>query len=113
VNTDVIDRFVAAWLRGDLAAVLDCLTDDIVYTNTGSQGRATTWRGRDEVAAAFAEQVGPDLDLALGPVIASGDRAFSEWSYKPAPDGSVLRGIDLYTLRAGRIAAKDVFAKIV
>ena len=108
MSTDVIDRFVAAWLRGDLAAVVDCLTDDIVYTNT----RATTFRGRDEVAAAFADQVGDDPDLTLGPVLACGDRAFSEWTYKPATDGTVLRGVDVYTLRAGRIAAKDVFAKL-
>ena len=112
MSTDVIDRFVAAWLRGDLAAVLDFLTDDIVYTNAGTQGQATTYRGRDEVAAAFANQVGDDPDLTLGPVLACGDRAFSEWTYKPAADGTVLRGVDVYTLREGRIAAKDVFGKI-
>jgi ketosteroid isomerase-like protein len=113
VSTDVIDRFVAAWLRGDLSAVVDCLTDDIVYTTSGSQGRATTYRGRDEVAAAFADQIGDDPDLTLGPVFFCGDRAFSEWTYKPATtDGALLRGIDVYTLREGRIAAKDVFGKI-
>jgi len=112
VSTDVIDRFVAAWLGGDLAAVVDCLTDDIVYTNIGSQGRATTYRGRDEVAAVFADQVGDDPGLTLGPVLACGDRAFSEWTYQPATDGTVLRGVDVYTLREGRIAAKDVFGKL-
>jgi len=113
VSTDVIDRFVAAWLGGDLAAVIDCLTDDIVYTNTGSQGRAATYSGRDDVAAAFADQLGDDPDLTLGPVNACGERAFNEWSYKPAADGSVMRGVDVYTLRDGKIAAKDVFVKIV
>ncbi len=108
----LIDRFVAAWLRGDLAAVTDCLAADVVYSDTGRKGVASTYRGRDEVAAAFADQLGDDPDLTLGAVIATGDRAYCEWVYAGAADGTTLRGIDVYTLKAGKIAAKDVFAKV-
>jgi ketosteroid isomerase-like protein len=110
---EVVDRFVGAWLRGDLEEVLACLTDDVVYTTSGRGGVATTLRGRDVVAVAFAEQVAEgDPDLVLAPVAGLGDRAIGEWSYPPAADGSVYRGIDVYTLRDGRIAAKDVFSKV-
>jgi hypothetical protein len=83
-----------------------------VYSDTGRTGVAATYCGRDEVAGAFADQLGEDPDLTLGAVIAIGDRAFCEWIYVGAADGTTLRGIDVYTLKDGKIAAKDVFGKV-
>ncbi|WP_433796588.1 nuclear transport factor 2 family protein [Actinoplanes sp. CA-252034] len=48
----------------------------------------------------------------LGDVFASGDRAVCEWAWPPAEDGTVLRGVDVYRTRDGRIVAKDVYGKI-
>jgi ketosteroid isomerase-like protein len=108
---EVVERFVAAWLRGSLDEVVALLADDVVYTGSGGGGLTTAVRGRDAVAALFADQVGDDADLVLAPPVGCGDRVLHEWSYPPAEDGSTLRGVDVYTLRDGLIAAKDVFSK--
>jgi ketosteroid isomerase-like protein len=109
---ELIERFNAAWLRGDLPEVLACLNDDIVYSTSGRDGKAVTYRGLEAVSAIFAEYVGDDPDLRLGPVAAGDGRAVCEWSYPTADDGTTLRGLDLYTIVDGRISAKDVFAKL-
>ena len=105
------DRFLAAWKRADLDGVVACLAEDVVYSTSGRTGQATTYRGRDEVAAAFADQLGDDPGLALGPIVAADGRALNEWAYPLAESGTTLRGVDVYTIRDGLIAVKDVFGK--
>ena len=104
----LLDRFRSAWLRQDLATVVACLADDV--TLCGSDG--TTVRGRDAVAAVFAEQLAGDPDLVIEPIATRGDRGFGYFSYAPAADGTTLRGVDVYTVRDGKIVAKDVLSKI-
>ena len=53
--------------------------------------------------------VGDDPDITLGDLVVSGDVVLGPWWYAPAADGTTLRGLDLYTMRDGKIAAKDVF----
>ncbi|MEW2428505.1 nuclear transport factor 2 family protein [Micromonospora sp. NPDC047644] len=106
----VVERFNAAWHRGDLAAVSACLAGDVSYSPSAWDGPAVTLRGRDAVCRAFADQLGPGP--ALEAVRSAGDRVWCEWSWPPAEDGTVLRGVDLYLVRGGLIAAKDVFSKI-
>ncbi|AXH91224.1 nuclear transport factor 2 family protein [Micromonospora aurantiaca] len=108
----LIEEFNAAWLRGDLAAVSACLAEDVTYCPNAWDGPAGTARGRAAVADVFAGQLGPGDGPALGAVWATGDRAVCEWAWPPAEDGTVLRGLDVYRVRDGRIVAKDVFGKI-
>ena len=104
----VLDRFLAAWPSRDLGRVVDCLAGDIVYS--GSDG--TTVRGRQAVAAVFADQLDGDPGLLIEPIAVCGDRGFGYFSYPAADDGTTLRGVDVYTVRDGLIAAKDVLSKI-
>ena len=106
----LVEAFVEAWLRGDLEGVMACVTDDVVYSPSGA-GEVATYRGHDEVRAIFATSVGDDPDITLGDLVVSGDVVLGPWWYAPAADGSTLRGLDLYTMRDGKIAAKDVFSK--
>jgi SnoaL-like domain len=111
-DVELIQKFNAAWLDGDLETVLSCVADDIVYSTSGSGGaQATTYRGRPEVAAVFAEHIGHDPQLTLGPVAAGHGRALCDWWYPMAEDGTSLRGVDVYVIRDGLIRRKDVFAK--
>ncbi|MEU8392980.1 nuclear transport factor 2 family protein [Micromonospora sp. NPDC048842] len=106
----VVERLNAAWHRGDLAAVSACLAEDVTYSPSAWDGPAVALRGRDAVCRAFADQLGPGP--TLGAVRSAGDRILCEWSWPPAEDGTVLRGVDLYLVQDGLIAAKDVFSKI-
>ncbi|GIE76570.1 hypothetical protein Aph02nite_25200 [Actinoplanes philippinensis] len=143
---ELIERFNAAWQRGDLATLSELLDEDVVYCPNAWDGPARTAHGRNAVIAVFAEQIGPtrteqishsptervgsgvtgqgsagDSDAeeggfgegpVLGDVFASGERAVCEWQWQPAGDGTVLRGVDVYRVRDGRIVAKDVYGKI-
>jgi ketosteroid isomerase-like protein len=104
----VLDRFLAAWSRRDLAGVLDCLAADVVYSS--SDGSVV--HGREAVGAVFAEQLDGDPDLTIEPVAVRGERGFGYFSYPAATDGTTLRGVDVYTVRDGLIVAKDVLSKI-
>ncbi len=104
----VLDRFLAAWTRRDLPSVVDCLHPDVVYS--ASNGTVTT--GRAAVATVFAQHIDSDPDLTLEPIAVRGDRGFGYFSYPAAPDGTTLRGVDVYTVRDGLIVAKDVLSKI-
>ena len=106
----MVDEFVEAWLRGDLDVVMACVTDDVVFSPSGS-GEVATYRGREAVREIFATSVGDDQDITLGELVVMDDVVIGPWWYPPGADGSTLRGVDLYTLRDGKIAAKDVFSK--
>ena len=111
-DVELIQNFNAAWQDGDLETVLSCVADDIVYTTSGGGGGpVTTYRGRAEVAAIFAEHIGHDPRLTLGPVAAGHGRALCDWWYPVAEDGTSLRGVDVYLIRDGLIRRKDVYAK--
>jgi hypothetical protein len=107
---EILDRFLAAWVRRDLAGLTACLAEDVVLSD--SDGSVT--RGRGAVTTRFAEQLDgdPDSDLILEPIAVAGSRGFGYFSYPPAADGTTLRGVDVYTVRDGLIIAKDVLSKI-
>ena len=104
----LLDEFLAAWNDRDLAGVVACLADDV--TLCGSDG--ITVRGREAVAAVFAEQLAGDPELTIEQIATRGNRGFGYFWYAPAADGTMLRGVDVYTVRDGRIVAKDVLSKI-
>ncbi|MGC5329410.1 nuclear transport factor 2 family protein [Micromonospora sp. DT62] len=108
----LVEAFNAAWERGDLDAVVGFLSEDVAYCPSAWDGPAGTVRGRDAVRAVLASQLGPGPGPALGVVWADGERAVCEWAWAPAEDGTVLRGLDVYRTRDGRIVAKDVYGKI-
>ncbi|GIF38978.1 ketosteroid isomerase-like protein [Actinoplanes xinjiangensis] len=111
-SRELIERFNAAWLRGDLPALSAALDDDVVYRPNAWDGPAVAVHGRDAVVEVFAGQIGPGEGPDLGDVFASGDRVVCEWQWPPAADGTVLRGLDVYRIRDGRITTKDVYGKI-
>jgi len=106
----VVEKFVGAWLGGDLDGVMACVTDDVVYSPSGA-GEVATYSGRDAVREVFAASVGDDEEITLGELVEADEVVLGPWWYPPAADGSTLRGLDLYTLRDGKIVAKDVFSK--
>lgn len=111
----LIERFCAAWINRDLDGCLDCVTDDIVYSNSAAE----VFSGRDEVAAAFARALaddGSDSDLVAGAAEFFGDRAIGPWSVFSTDEAGrrvELRGVDVYRFRDGLVCAKDVFRKTV
>ena len=54
-NIDIVRRFHAAQGRGDGAAVMDALADDVVWHVPGTNVLSRDYRGKPEVAGFFAK----------------------------------------------------------
>jgi len=111
----VIDRFNEAFNRHDADALAPLMTDDTVFENTspapdgqrivGNAAVVEFWRGW------FARNT--DAVFEAEDVIAMGDRAVVLWVYRKARNAQAwhLRGVDVFTVRDGKVAAKLAYVK--
>lgn len=112
---DVVTRFNDAINRHDAAAVEALLTDDTVFENTGPVPDGTRIEGRTAVAAFWTRWLTTNADARFETeeAIVAGDRCTVRWIYRKMRDGKPwhLRGVDVFTVRDGRIAAKLSYVK--
>lgn len=112
---DVVTRFNAAINRHDAPAVAALLTDDTVFENTGPVPDGTRVEGKAAVAAFWEKWLVTNADATFDAeeVIVAGDRCTVRWVYRKIRDGKPwhLRGIDVFTVRDGKIAAKLSYVK--
>ena len=113
----LLDTFAQAWNRHDADAVVSMMTEDAVFeTFSGPEPYGARHVGRDAVRAAVSAVFAafPDASWDDACHVVSGDRGFSEWTFRGTDrNGNRLevRGVDVFTLRNGRIARKDTFRK--
>jgi ketosteroid isomerase-like protein len=110
-----VDRFNEAFNRHDADAVRSLLTDDTVFEDTSPapdgqriEGKAAVsefWRGW------FARN--SDAKFEAEETIVSGDRAVVRWVYRKMRNGQPwhIRGVDIFTVRDGKVAAKLAYVK--
>ena len=111
----VIDRFNEAFNQHDADAVAQLLTDDTVFEDTSPAPDGRRIEGMPAVVAFwrgwFARN--PDAVFEAEDVIVSGDRAVVRWVYRKVRSGEPwhLRGVDVFTVRDGKVAAKLAYVK--
>jgi ketosteroid isomerase-like protein len=110
-----IHNFNDAFNRHDADALAALLTEDTVFEDTSPapdgrriEGKAAVvefWRGW------FARNADARFDAEE--LILSGNRAVVPWVYRKMRQGQPwhLRGVDLFTVRDGKIAAKLAYVK--
>ena len=112
---DVVMRFNAAINDHDARAVAALLTDDTVFENTGPVPDGSRLEGKAAVAAFWEKWFVANADAKFDAeeVIVAGDRCVVRWIYRKTRDGKPwhLRGIDLFTVRDGKIASKLAYVK--
>jgi ketosteroid isomerase-like protein len=112
---DVVNRFNDAINRHDAAAVAALLADDTVFENTGPVPDGTRIEGKAAVTAFWEKWFvsNPGARFEAEEVIVAGDRCTVRWIYRKMRDGKPwhLRGIDLFTIRDGKVAAKFAYVK--
>jgi steroid delta-isomerase-like uncharacterized protein len=113
----LLERFADAYNRHDLDALLGLMTEDGVFeTASGPDACGTRHAGRAALAASlgWAWSHWPDASWTEARHAVSGERGFSEWTFR-GTDASgkrtEVRGVDLFELRDGRIARKDSYRK--
>lgn len=111
----IIDRFNEVFNRHDADALSALLTDDTVFEDTspapdgrrieGKTAVVEFWRGW------FAHN--PDAKFEAEEMIVSGNRAVVRWVYHKMRNGQPwhLRGVDIFTVRDGKVAAKLAYVK--
>jgi ketosteroid isomerase-like protein len=112
---DVITRFGEAVNRHDVAAVSALLTEDTVFENTSPGPDGTRTTGKQAVTAFwekwFAANPGATFDTEE--MIVAGHQCTVRWVYRKTRDGQPwhLRGVDVFTVRDGKVAAKLSYVK--
>jgi RNA polymerase sigma-70 factor (ECF subfamily) len=101
----LVDAYVDAWQRGDVAAVAALLAEDATFS---MPPWPIWWRGRHAIAgfAATAAQVCPDVRTVR--TSANGQLALAYYSLEAATGRYVASAIDVFTFDAGLI--KDITA---
>ena len=109
---DVVQRYFKAMQAGpDGAEALFALfADDATYIEPFS-GQPLTHVGRPAIEAylrASWEDGPPDLELTLDRVDVDGERVRSEWTCTSPAFPQPVKGVDLCTVRGGRIQRLEV-----
>ena len=91
------------------------LTEDTVFEDTSPVPDGQRIEGRTAVIAFWRAWLArnPDAVFDAEEVIVSADRAVVRWIYRKQRDGQPwhLRGVDVFTVRDGKVAAKLAYVK--
>ena len=111
----VIDRFTAAFNSHDADALEMLLTDDTIFEDTSPAPDGRRIQGKAAVAAFWRAWFAHNSDAAFEAeeVIVAGDHAVVLWVYRKSRNGQPwhLRGVDIFTVRDGKVAAKLAYVK--
>ena len=111
----VIDRFNEAFNRHDVDALAPLLTDDTVFEDTSPAPDGRRIEGKAAVVEFWREWFARNADAVFEAedMFASGDRAVVRWVYRKQRNGQSwhLRGVDVFTVRDGQVAAKLAYVK--
>ena len=104
---DLIERYNAAWNAQDVDAIDELHDPDIVFHNHTADERAEGAAAvREHIAQIFRNN--PTLRFTARSLYAGEDFAVCEWT---ASTGSKeWDGVDVFPLRDGKIARKDVYS---
>lgn len=111
----VVGLFNEAFNRHDSDGLGSLLTDDTVFEDTSPSTDGQRIEGKAAVVAFwrawFARN--PDARFEAEEIIVSRDRAVVRWVYRKTRNGQPwhLRGVDVFTVRDGKVAAKLAYVK--
>ncbi|PYR65150.1 MAG: nuclear transport factor 2 family protein [Acidobacteria bacterium] len=111
----VIERFNEAFNNHDVNALAQLLTDDTVFENTSPPPDGTRIEGKAAVLDFWRGWFAKNADAAFDAedIIVCDNRAVVRWIYRKLRDGQPwhIRGVDVFTVRGGRVAAKLSYVK--
>ena len=111
----VIDRFNEAFNGHDADALALVLTDDTLFEDTSPPPDGRRIEGKAAVVDFWREWFARNADAVFEAedVIIAGDRAVVCWVYRKPRNGQPwhLRGVDVFTVRDGKVAAKLAYVK--
>jgi uncharacterized protein (TIGR02246 family) len=107
---EVVKRFNAAWNDHDLAAALALTDPDAVFESTSPSPDGERSVGHDAIRDAWAPIFAdPSSHFTVEDTVVSGDRLVQRWRYDWS--GGHVRGVDVITVRDGRVSEKLAYVK--
>lgn len=112
-----LQAFADAWNRHDVDALMTFMADDCAFLGAaGPAACGVRHTGREAVRAAFADVFRriPDAHWGDARHVVDGDRGLSQWTLTGTrSDGAPVEvdGVDVFTLRDGKIVVKDTYLK--
>lgn len=106
-----------AFNQHDIDSIMTVFNDDaIFYTVAGDEAFGTKVVGKSAIAKAFCAvwEAMPDANWAHHSHIVAGEKAISEWTFTGTDNTGKriqAQGVDLFTLKDGKIAIKNAFRK--
>lgn len=116
-TVETIQRFNDATNRHDVDAMMELMTDDVVFENTLPPPDGERREGQAAVRVTWEElfRTSPTAFFETEELFAAGERCVVRWRYRWAPDEpgrpGHVRGVDLFRVRGGRIAEKLAYVK--
>lgn len=111
----VIDLFNRAWNDRDIDGLMDLLTDDCVFENTSPGPDGERFVGKTAIRGVWTAVLQtPGMRFDTEEMVVCGDRVTARWRYGwTNTDGTAghVRGIDLFTVRDGKVAEKLSYVK--
>jgi ketosteroid isomerase-like protein len=111
----VIDRFNEAFNHHDADALALVLSDDTVFEDTSPAPDGQRIEGKAAVVAFWRQWFARNRDAVFEAedMIVTGDRAVVLWVYRKPRNSQPwhLRGVDVFTVRDGKVAAKLAYVK--
>jgi ketosteroid isomerase-like protein len=111
----VIDRFNEAFNRQDADALAAILTENTVFEGTSPAPDGIQIVGRTAVVEFWREWFArnPGAQFETEEIIVSGNRGIVRWVYRKMREGRPwrLRGVDVFTVADGKVAAKLAYVK--
>jgi ketosteroid isomerase-like protein len=115
VTRATIDTFNEVFNRHDADGLAAFLTQDTVFEDTSPAPDGRRIEGKADVVEFWRGWFvrNPDARFDTEEVIVSGSRATVLWVYRKMRNGQPwhLRGIDVFTVRDGKVAAKLAYVK--
>ncbi len=106
----LLEAFVQAWNDHDLDAALALTAADCVFESTGPAPDGERAVGHDALRTAWAPIFADASSrFDVEELIVTADHAVQRWTYHW--DGGHVRGVDVFTLRDGKVAEKLSYVK--
>ena len=110
-----VRRFNDAFARHDVEAVMAAMTDDCLFEDTTPpDGRRHDGSGDVRAAWQWFFAASPDATFETEDVVLAGSVAVVRWRYAWGTATGTrghVRGVDLFTVRDGKVASKSSYVK--
>jgi steroid delta-isomerase-like uncharacterized protein len=111
----IVRQFNEAFNRHDVDAIMNLMTEDVLFENTNPPPDGGRFKGAGAVRAFWQQffAANPTAQFEEEEMFDAGDRVVVRWIYRKQKDGKPwhLRGVDVFKVRDGKVSEKFSYVK--